>query len=677
MARDRVSTDIRFSDVAHYVGLSLMKDPSSHSKSGPLAKSAVRLHPLKAQEVAAHQRSVASTTSSAGSFSREDSQKAEKLKTQIEWLRAEQKAEQEQLRRLESCLSDSLLLEKKAQKRAARHREARHFHLKQASEVEEKIHALQHELQASRKTKAMLETSHDLPKQTGVIAGLGPVPARPTSVDDDDDLDINEEGPPPKVNQKAHATADRDFKGASAVAEADAAAVQGAEEENMTLQDYWDAADRERDARSNAGSQNISMSQAGSSMKARSTVKSSGQLSRTRLTFNRPPPLTDEELASRHDDFREQIRNELIEKSDGDAKKAFRKLDLNGSGNVSLQEFADGVRRAGVDWQGITHMNRDREVFKLFDLDKDGVITFTELFPEAKSGEPERVSTPEFWNSWVKRNQDFGRTLDPQWHRDPQWQPRNSEAELQLLFETSESHEAAAGKRKWMEATIRRLKNRGKSDARCREIVAAHLPRGSGPKDREDVQTFSAAEVKSCRKAYNDAVNDRVRKIQKDVYDMKESRRVLHDFKQKLEIVTREPIMRKQIEEDRKTAAASGLLLAGPGAGGNAKDLADPGSGPVKRSLKSIAQECNMDEDSIDELSKEFLNMADKNEMLGKKPFVKLLQTLAPSRTLSDNDLDAWWEQITKAMPAREGPPRLQCDFERFALWYASSEARS
>lgn len=677
MAKGGVSPDIRFSDVAHYVGLSLMKDPSSNPKSGPLAKSSIRLHPLKSHE--AHQRSVASA-SSTRSFSREDNQKADKLKTQIEWLRAEHKAEQEQLRRLESCLSDSMLLEKRAQKKAARHREARHFHLKQASEVEQKIQALQHELKASRKTKAMLEPSHEQSKQSGAIGG--PVSAPPPAVDSDDEFADGHETAyarnapsqsshkPSKDDQPARQTTDRDFKEASAETEADGMAL-GTEDENITLKDYWDAADRERDARSNAGSQYMSMSLAGSSMKARSTARSSA---RTKLMFNRPPPLTDEELASSHDAFREQIRNELIEKSGGDARKAFKKLDLNGSGNVSLQEFADGVARAGVDWQRITHMNRDREVFKLFDLDKDGVITFPELFPEANSGEPERVSTPEFWNSWVKRNHNIAGSL-----RDPQWQPRNSEAELQLLFETSENHEAAAGKRKWMEATIRRLKNRGKSDARCREIVAGHLPRGSGPKDREDVQTFSAAEVKSCRKAYNDQVNDRVRKIQKDVYDMKESRRVLHDFKQKLWTVTQEPIMRKQIEDDRKTAAtsvASGLSLTGAVPGGNTKDLADSGSAPAKRSLKSSAQECNMDDDHIEELSKEFSAQADKNEMLGKKQFAKLLQTLAPSRTLSDNDMDAWWEQILKAMPAREGP-RLQCDFERFALWYASSEARS
>lgn len=116
MAKGGVSPDIRFSDVAHYVGLSLMKDPSSNPKSGPLAKSSIRLHPLKSHE--AHQRSVASA-SSTRSFSREDNQKADKLKTQIEWLRAEHKAEQEQLRRLESCLSDSMLLEKRAQKKSS------------------------------------------------------------------------------------------------------------------------------------------------------------------------------------------------------------------------------------------------------------------------------------------------------------------------------------------------------------------------------------------------------------------------------------------------------------------------------------------------------------------------------------------------------------------------------
>lgn len=70
----------------------------------------------------------------------------------------------------------------------------------------------------------------------------------------------------------------------------------------------------------------------------------------------------------------------------------------------------------GINWQQMTGMSRPRELFKIFDLepfrsssshlreDKDGVIVFSELFPEMEEAEQERVSTPEFWKRWVDRN---------------------------------------------------------------------------------------------------------------------------------------------------------------------------------------------------------------------------------------------------------------------------------
>lgn len=270
--------------------------------------------------------------------------------------------------------------------------------------------------------------------------------------------------------------------------------------------------------------------------------------------------------------------------------------------------------------------------------------------------------------------------------REAVWQPKGPDAELELLFSTSESHEKAGDQKKWMAATIRRLKNRGKSDARCREIVAGHLPRGTGPKDREDVQTFSAQEVKVCRKTYNDQVNDPVRNIQKVVYDMREQRRVLHDFRQKLWSVTMEPVMRQQMENDRKTAAA-GVGLGGLGLGGGAGPAAGAAAGnpkepvetePVKRSLKSIAQECNMENAVIEDICKDYLNYADKSsEALAKRGFGKLLQQLCPNRTISDSDSEHWWEQVIKTMPPDDLKARGLIDFERFAVWFSTSEARA
>mmetsp|Transcript_68953 Transcript_68953/g.121925 ORF Transcript_68953/g.121925 Transcript_68953/m.121925 type:complete len:667 (+) Transcript_68953:101-2101(+) len=662
-SRAGASPDIRFSDVAHYVGLSLMKDPASKSN---VSKSSVRLNPLKSQEMAHAQRSQASMESTP---SRQDQAKVEKLKAQLEFLRAEQKAEMEQLRRTESSLSDSMILEKKAQRRAAKHRELRDFHQRHASELDKKMSSLQKEISASRVTKNALAPASSPPRSAS-----GHLPA----VTQSDSSRRGTPGSPDKAKPTQMEDAMR--KTAPAQMKAPEEEPDVAADDGMTLKEYFDAADlkKQPDTLQSSASQQVSVQE------KKSTMSTKRSMNMSSIGFHRPPPLSDEEISANHDLYREIIRRDLID-SAGSAKDAFKKMDLNGSGNISCQDFGDGVRRLGIDWQAITHMNRPRELFKLFDLDKDGVIVFQELFPDAVDKEPERVSTPEFWNRWVKRNRDLEMGLRDGM-RDPAWQPKGPDAELELLFSTSAGHEQAGEQRKWMAATIRRLKNRGKSDARCREIVAGHLPRGTGPKDREDVQTFSAQEVKVCRKTYNDQVNDPVRNIQKVVYDMREQRRVLHDFRQKLWTVTMEPVMRKQMEDDRKTAASAvglgGALGLGGGGGpgigaaaSNPKEAVD--TGPVKRSLKSIAQECNMEDAIVEDLCRDFLNYADKSEALGKKGFLKFLQQLAPNRTISDSDADHWWEQVMKAMPMGDERGRGMCDFERFAIWYSTSEARA
>merc|ERR1719161_3212023 len=110
---------------------------------------------------------------------------------------------------------------------------------------------------------------------------------------------------------------------------------------------------------------------------------------------------------------------------------------------------------------------------------------------------------------------------------------------------------------------FRRLKSRGKTDAKCREIVAKHLPRGTGPRDRAEVNTFSVTEVKNCKRAYHDEVNEPVKSIQKVVYDLRDQRRVLHDTRQRLYAVM-EPAIRAKMDEERRLQAAEALAgLAG------------------------------------------------------------------------------------------------------------------
>ncbi|CAE7299120.1 unnamed protein product [Symbiodinium natans] len=638
-AQAQRAPDIRYSDVARYVSLSLMKEP-------PRPKSQVRLDPLK--ELASS-RIVIPPPSGA------QDEQVERMKTQLAWLRAQQKAEKEELHRLETCLSDSMLLEKKVHKKTVKDREKFEFHQKHAAQVGEQIQAIQAALQeASRKPEV---ASPGKPQE--------PPAGRSNLEKPQDELPEKPEKSTSEVRSQTAPELDR--KRVEVVEEEP----EVAEDSHITLKEYFDAADKRQKQKEAKLTQSQLMSASARSQGSsamRSTFHSTGQSS-----FWRRPQLSPEELALQQEEHRQAIRRELIDRC-GAPRAAFRKLDLNGSGNISSQEFADGVARMGVNWQAITGLQRNRDLFKMFDVDKDGVIVYKELFPGIDDKEPERVNTPDFWKKWVLQKCDVENA------RDPRWQPQTPEAELEQLFNTSESHESAAQLRKWMGATIRRLKNRGKSDARCREIVAAHLPRGTGPKDREDVQTFSSAEVKLCKKTYNDEVNDPVRNIQKVFYDMREQRRILHDSRQKLWMVTMAPLERAKLEEDRKSAAAAvGLSLGGLGGGvGSAAKETTDAPAQAKKSLKIIAQQSKMDEDAVEFLHKEFAAQADKSDMILKKGFQRLLKGLCLGRTISDSDSNYWWEQAVRTMPAPEDGRKVQVlDFERFAMWYATSEART
>lgn len=231
------------------------------------------------------------------------------------------------------------------------------------------------------------------------------------------------------------------------------------------------------------------------------------------------------------EDARQVIRSELM-RSAGGSHEAFRAMDLSGSRHVSFQEFSTGLSRLDIQWREVTGLRSTRELFKLFDLEKKGVLTLEELFPETKLARGHaRISTPDFWSQWCRRTEDDGQVRGPRWQAG--W-----EKELQTTLESTQVRQDVSDKRRWIAATMRRMKNQGKSDARCREVCAMHLPKGTGPKDREDVHTFSDIEVKSCRKDYSEQVNGPVRNIQKTVYEMREQRKVLQVSRQKLACVT-------------------------------------------------------------------------------------------------------------------------------------------
>jgi hypothetical protein len=243
------------------------------------------------------------------------------------------------------------------------------------------------------------------------------------------------------------------------------------------------------------------------------------------------------------EDIRDFIRSELIQVSGG-PREAFCCLDLSGSGHVSFQEFSAGLARLGIEWQEFSGLRRELDIFKLFDLDKRGFLTPRSIFPPMQ-GAATRMSTPDLWGQWCRGTRDVAQV------KAPRWQAGRDEG-LQTLFAAAEARQGISDKRRWISATMRRLKHQGKSDARCREVCATHLPKGSGPKDREDVHTFSELEVKSCKRVYSDQVNGPVRNIQKTVYEMREQRRALQESRNMLanSISARQPALGESITEE-------------------------------------------------------------------------------------------------------------------------------
>jgi len=360
------------------------------------------------------------------------------------------------------------------------------------------------------------------------------------------------------------------------------------------------------------------------------------------------------------------------------ARVAFQTIDLNGSGNISSQEFADGLSRMGVNWQQITGFTRGRDVFTMFDEDKDYHISFKELFPEEVPDEAERPSTPDFCRMYIRqRNYDIKGSC---------WQPASREEEVKIVREFSDRNDEAAAKRAWMRSTMRRLKTRGKSDGRCREVVAEHLPRGTGPRDQEGVSTFTKVDLKNCKKAYSDDVNAPTRRLTKLVGDFKDQRREQKRIFDKLYAVT-EGLKQREEEAAKLSSLGNGLtgILA---KGKEVKEEPKPTLNPQVAKLLGAA---GLEAPEVEKLFEEYIKFSDSSQHLGKRGFARLVQALLPNTDVQGAKADDWWSQVrsdsvdfaggvaedAEGSTKSQGSRGATCSFAQFCMWWVKSKARS
>jgi hypothetical protein len=323
------------------------------------------------------------------------------------------------------------------------------------------------------------------------------------------------------------------------------------------------------------------------------------------------PSSAAEVAAAQAEQKRQTVREHLV-RAVGGPLEAFRFIDLSGSGNISQAEFCDGLQRLGVNWQEITGFSKGQEIFRLFDRNCNRNIRLEELFPEAyldseaaSQRRMHRPSTAEFWDHWCKRTakKDAG-------PRTPKWEPSSPDEVLlskaDVMCEWADQRQEIDHEQRRIAAMIRRMKKLGKSDSQCREIIATHLPRGSGPKDRQGVRAFSEVELRSCRRKYNDRTVNHVRNIQKNVHEMRELRNQLQGARVELRRVLPEDAVRTKKEH------LAGLHLFGSPAAseGRARDDSAGSFEEVSAAFRRTSSDLRVADHRKQEAMDQFFNAA-------------------------------------------------------------------
>lgn len=469
---------IRYSDVAHFVGLSLLHDPKLSQGRRKFKKEDVLSRSLQEDNADIDIQSMSSSMPNLHD-------RAELIRAKIRHLKVEQRSEKEHLKKLDHTLSETMMAEQKAHLRANRNRQERDRQKDHMRHVEERIKRL-----GDGRTPSAQRNLH----------------ATPTHIEQSRDI------------------------GESA--------------------DFRRQVSSSSVATTRTGSKPLRASRSNLTLDSVGTPKPQVK----ELTLDILESFTSEAELTHYQ--REAVR-EYILANVGDPVKAFKLINVNGSGRISSMEFADGIEKLKIPWRSLTGLNKPSDFFRLFAAKKTGVVTFRDFFPAYEEPKEETgYDTPTFWEAYEK--EDFIEGHDSEVDV-PKWQWSCADEGLTVMKERERKDSEAAFIRKWMTTTTRRMKSQGKSDARCREMVALHLPKGTGPNDLHGVPTITEHDVKHLRQKYFDETKGPQRKCQQHIYDLHACRKDLTNSKHNFFHVVTEPILHKKLLEEQAKQAKSAL----------------------------------------------------------------------------------------------------------------------
>lgn len=311
--------------------------------------------------------------------------------------------------------------------------------------------------------------------------------------------------------------------------------------------------------------------------------------------------------------------------------KAFKTLDLNGNGKISMQELLSGLQTLKVDvkkcgYQSVNHLMRE------MDFDKSSSVELSELFVGTSTdllkaaSQPAFRDTLTFWRKYDRQTDTFLASLGKS--ERPQWDHGLTEEDI--AAEKAFDREKQGLRSHTLPGIMFKLKARHKDDA----VHAAQMRHLGQTKDRIE---------RRCKNVQNEL--RRMQNTRRDIHRLQRKMLHLDDAKREKE--------REELKLQQKNEMAAGLMADSPGPRLMSRVNKFEETIEVseeEKFLREVSKTYGIHVSEVERLKKMFDKFdEDKSGEIARDEFNKMyraLENIPESMELPDRVIERSWQKV-------------------------------